>query len=354
MAWRIGDQIVSGELINTSRNSVHGWLDFGSDRGVRISLSGNFEGDLAGRHIRFCSTQKIRSQPSSVKDFEGLANEQVGVVGSMTLLIRRIPRGGLKDWWEQTKLGLNPPTDEKPCLYLEWFSQNGRVVAELVHPHIEYGSLEDPADCEVAPTPLPDDHWEDDGPEIIEFRKNEDGTVEIGRPPVGDDDDDDDPYRLFPDDLEQQIEESGGTSDLISLFPEESHLPSWDEVLPGISDETKKKYEQWDEVFDGDKDEPLVSLLDPPLSLRRPDDVRDESEAEMWLKTLLARLAEHGVALDICEHYSAVECYRLLVEEILPEAEIHPQLVSTGFVRHYSTWEYCEECLAELDEDEDD
>ena len=104
-----------------------------------------------------------------------------------------------------------------------------------------------------------------------------------------------------------------------------------------------------DEVVDGDKDEPLATLFDPPLSLKCPDQITDEAEAATLLGVLLARLALHGVALDMCEHYTALDAYRLLLEEILPQANIHPQLLSTGFIQHYSTWEYCPKCEAEFE-----
>jgi hypothetical protein len=163
---------------------------------------------------------------------------------------------------------------------------------------------------------------------------------------------DNDQYGLFDSDLERQIAQSSGVSDTADLPAEEKpRRRSWDEVIPGISDETKKMYEQWDDIFDGDKDEPIVSLLDPPLSVPKPDQIRDEREAEQWLKTLLARLAQQGVVLDVCEHFSPIDCYRLLVDEILPEAQVHPKLASTGFIQHYSTWESCEKCLAEFEED---
>ena len=108
-------------------------------------------------------------------------------------------------------------------------------------------------------------------------------------------------------------------------------------------------YEQWDEIFDGEKDEPLATLFDPPIALKKPDEIVDEEEAEVLLKGLLARLAMHGVALDMCEHFTSLDAYRLLVEEILPDAHIHPQLSSSGFVQHYATWEHCPRCEANFD-----
>ena len=124
---------------------------------------------------------------------------------------------------------------------------------------------------------------------------------------------------------------------------------SWNEIIPGIAKETKQLFEQLDEVVAGDKDEPLASLFDPPLQLIQPDQIRDEQEAERRLQELTDRLAEHGVVLDACQHFSALDSYRFLVEEVLPEAEIHPEMPSTGIVQYYATLESCQKCRAEFD-----
>ncbi|OHB79278.1 MAG: hypothetical protein A2W31_17035 [Planctomycetes bacterium RBG_16_64_10] len=87
------------------------------------------------------------------------------------------------------------------------------------------------------------------------------------------------------------------------------------------------------------------------MALKQPGQIADEAEAAALLTVLLASLALHGVALDMCEHYTALDAYRLLFDVILPEAQIHPQLCSTGFIQHYATWEYCAACAAEFEAD---
>jgi hypothetical protein len=53
----------------------------------------------------------------------------------------------------------------------------------------------------------------------------------------------------------------------------------------------------------------------------------------------------------MCTQFTAIQAYRLLTEELLPEAEVHPNLVATGGVQHYGSWESCKECQAEFDEE---
>lgn len=58
MALQLGRYVAYGELYNTRRNSVHGWLGLmGMDNTVCFELSGNCESDLVGKHIRFRARQ---------------------------------------------------------------------------------------------------------------------------------------------------------------------------------------------------------------------------------------------------------------------------------------------------------
>ncbi|MDH3718395.1 MAG: hypothetical protein OES79_09770 [Planctomycetota bacterium] len=366
MAFRIGDCIVRGEINNTRRNSVSGWLDFGGDEGVRIELTGNLDGDLAGKHVHFQVPPPAADRDDATEQYlDELEFRQIGVVGRMTLRMVRVPRGSVEEFLVRSKLGEPPPIDEKPCLYLEWFSQNGRVVAEIVDPEIQCGTSPDESDegkdaadtdgDSVAAEPLPDaDNV--GGPEIVGFAANEHGYIE--EIPFGDElqqgaeREDDDTYQLFDPDLERQLGESNREHDDPPYSDDEpSGRRSWDEVIPGIDDQTKRMYEEWDEVVYGEKDEPLATLFDPPLSLKQPDQLASEAEAEEALAVLLARLALHGVTLDMCEHFSALDAYRYMLEDILPEAQIHPRLPDTGFIQHYSTWENCPVCEAEFEAD---
>ncbi len=78
-------------------------------------------------------------------------------------------------------------------------------------------------------------------------------------------------------------------------------------------------YEEWDEVIYGTKDEPLTWLFEEPLCLPKPDDVGDETHAWQVLSALLTAMALRGVAFDMCPHFTAMQAYRLLINELLPK-----------------------------------
>ena len=357
MAFRIGDYVRRGELNNSRRNSVNGWLEFGENEGIRIELTGNLAGDLAGKHLRFQTTAPRPTCDEAVmQQLDALEVRQIGVVGDTCLRIVRVPRSSAKEFYIRSKLGEPPPVDERPCLYLEWYSQNGRVVAEIVDPEITFGPEDDPKDDQITPRPLADP--ESVGLEMTGIAVDDEGNVEEfsltdeDEPDEDEPDEDNDPYRLFPADLDEQLDQSIREANDASAADEKPSGPrSWDEVIPGIDDETRQMYEMWDEIAHGEKDEPLATLFDPPLPLKRPDQIADPAEADAALHVLLARLALHCVAIDVCEHFTALDTYRWLLSEILPEAQIHPQLGDTGFVQHYSTWESCPQCEAEFEAD---
>ncbi|QDU27886.1 hypothetical protein ETAA8_29770 [Anatilimnocola aggregata] len=345
MAFQIGKFIVRGELRNLRRNCVHGWLDFGNDEGIRVEITGNMSGELAGKIVRFASglpDEGVQEPADEREALDALQFQQIGVAERMDLSGEGAER----------------------LLHLEWFSQDGHLVIELVNPTIVYVDEEAEKQAEA-------DKREAAG---------EEDTPRFDDIPFGgeaDRDDPDDPYQLFPADLESQLRESTGGEKLAEpaaaefesdefetdsstelealvdaeLFPpEKPKSRPWDEVIPGIDEKTKQMYEQWDEVFDGEKDEPIATMFDPPLLLKSPAEIADDAEADPYLKTLLARLALHCVAIDVCEHFGPLQTYRWLLEEILPEAQIHPNLKPTGFIRHYATYESCPQCDAEFEE----
>ena len=54
MAFRLGDHVLCGEIINTGHYSVLGWLELrGARRPLLLHLTGDCGADLKGRHIRF-------------------------------------------------------------------------------------------------------------------------------------------------------------------------------------------------------------------------------------------------------------------------------------------------------------
>ena len=98
---------------------------------------------------------------------------------------------------------------------------------------------------------------------------------------------------------------------------------------------------------------PFETFLGDFSKLPNPDDLDDEA-VEVELKLLLGRLVMFGVVLDVCDHFTPRDCYRLLLDDILKEEGAYEELVGTGWVQHYSTWESCKECEKEMDKEFDE
>jgi hypothetical protein len=129
MAWRPNGNLIAGELDNTERGRVTGWMEFvGLKERVTFDLRGDFHRDIRGTRIRLRNTAP---QGDSGSSLDGFSTSQTGVVGDIT--------AGL------------PPEDYVDYPYVEWYSdRNGRVVLEL-----------DPCELEVIGTPYP---WQDESP----------------------------------------------------------------------------------------------------------------------------------------------------------------------------------------------
>ena len=93
----------------------------------------------------------------------------------------------------------------------------------------------------------------------------------------------------------------------------------------------------------------MTSLFDPPLQLPATDSLHTDEDARPWLTMVIGQLALLNIAYDLCEHSTPLSAYRILVNEILPTAKVHPGLAGGDIVQHYSAYEYCEQCQAEFD-----
>ena len=372
MAFRLESYVVRGEIRNSQQNGVSGWLEVLRSTGkgeevaseprlVMLSFVGNLQGELAGRDFRFEVRERDLPSPRPVLE-EQFHNDQVGPMGDSVFRMVRVPLIPIEEFYMALKRGETPLEEQRASLYLEWYSQNGRVVLELLDPILEFAEQYDLL-ADPEPEPLPE-NLDSDSPGIMQiFPENEEFFSEgHDQNSAAEVIDDEDPFGLFPKGLSQQISQTSLDSGSIDdSFQHEEQLPwcdsepqtprSWDEVIPGIDPETKAMYEQWDEVTHGTKNEPLTWLFESPLCLPKPDDVLDEQQAWSVLHSLLAAMALRGVAFDMCSHFTAMQAYRLLIEELLPEAGVHPSLVATGWVQHYSSWESCKECEAEFDEE---
>lgn len=373
---------------------MFGWIEFSPDYGIRIELTGNLSGALDGRSFKFktplASSPKL-PLPEELPEFvDNLADRQIGVTGEMRLGTESATSPDNSPEESDTDLAAGDATKGKAGptrLYLEWFSQNGRVIAELPEVQIEWvdeksSTIGDSLTFDPSAGPF------DAG--FTEVHIDQDGHAHTENYPLDqdmhddedDDQQDDDPYGLFESDLDAKVAEALGTpevdddddddqdleldlelfdadaGDNPGLFAGERQKRDWDEVIPGIDPDTKAMYEQWDEIFDGEKDEPISYLFDRPLKLPKSENVHSDAEAEPLVRAILAQLARLSVALDVCEHFTPKLTYQLLLQDILPSAKVHPNLSASDMVQHYSTSDYCTECddefAAEYDSIADD
>jgi hypothetical protein len=379
MALRLSDHVLCGEIINTGHYSVHGWLGLrGCRRPLLLQLTGDCGADLKGRHIRF-EIQGLEdeeesdpdSDPDAIDEFDGagsdsepdtidtlgLAWQQIGPTGAMTAdrkaKVSDCPPGEL---YLRTKLDEPPPFEWKRLLYLEWFSQNGRVVLELADPVIEFVE-EDDSEVDLAAngkgnaaenspgellgdSPL-DDDAAPDGLDIEAIHLDEDGNAyfEDLTPGISEDaDEEENPFGVVSDELQRQ-------------FDADAHQTDWEIQSDEDKPRSRRELELMDDLIANSPGEPIVSIFDTPVKLPSPDKL-DDSEAEEALKTLLAQLAMYGIALDVCEHFTPRDCYRVLIENICREEHVYPELRDTQWVQHFATSDYCEACLAEFDEEQ--
>jgi hypothetical protein len=127
MSWRIAEAVVRGEIDNRLPGIIKGslYLD-GLNTPVRLELEGNCDPDLAGRHLTFRNLM-----PRASTSLDGFAPVQCGEVGMMTASsMVRIPTIPSDEVTRRIQEHKPIPTCWSESLYLEWFSDNGRVLIE--------------------------------------------------------------------------------------------------------------------------------------------------------------------------------------------------------------------------------
>ncbi len=354
MAHRLNDLVVCGELFNTRYFTVRGWLGLrGREQPVLLQLAGNCDPDLMGWHIRFEAREIPHDVPQLVEPtteeeaeriYATLVWQQVGAAGNMTAARKvKTANCSIEELMMRCKADEPPPFEWKPCLYLEWFSQNGRVVVELVDPiiedveHTDIGgaSAEDEVQAEEAGPRVP-------GLGITAIHVHEDGEAEVQEHfiPSGEgeerrDDSADDPYDLLPAERQRQFD---------------ADARSTDRALRGEEDDAvMRETELMDELIESGPRRPLETFVELGKPLPDPDEVDalDDEQVETELLVLLGHLALFGIALDLCEHATPRDALSLLVAKILPEECGYPELRDTQWVQHYATSDYCEQCAAE-------
>ena len=286
MALRLNHVVLGGEVINTEHYSTHGWLELrGRESPLLLQLTGNCGPELAGCHFRFTTRTELEEPrrrpgdiaPREASDIEWLADQQVGPTGTMTIRQVKWFNCPADELYRRCKLGEPPPFEMRPSLYLEWHSQNGRVVLELVDPEIELierRSIRTPAPGEhLVIDPLP---VEAGGGESQKARQ-----TEIGDDPT------DDPLenpsqfglgitRVELDDegqatIEERLYQSNEESD---LFGDEFKQTSDDDLQRHLDEQTAKI--DWAIQFDcDDEDKPNdvreLELMDALIERRTAD-----------------------------------------------------------------------------------
>ena len=314
---------------------------------IWFELTGDPGKDLLGKHIRFTVDEDEAEQKLfEPGEHEDLQMRQVGPTGVMTAQgwVRALPCP-VEEFYRHCKLGERPPTVWKRHLYLEWYGQNGRVVIELAGPLVEEcvrepKGEEDEGEWVELPNLAERPDLENDekpaGPGITVVRREDDTVTTETWSPVKPEEADETDSPVA--ELQKQLDAESAAIE--RALHGEDPLPDGD---------VPYECELIDYCIECAEERPITSLLGDAANLP-PDDEFDDTEVEARLKALLGELALRGVALDVCEHFTPRDCYRLLREEMLQDTSIYEELIGTGWVQHISTWEYCPKCEAEFDE----
>jgi len=353
MAYRLGDYVLYGELRNTSNYSTTGYLVMRSENEddqhvLHLNLTGNPSPDLMGKRVRFWLEKDSHdAQLFRRDDHKELRDNQIGPTGTMTA------EGWVKtfdctmeEFLRRSKLGEPPPTRWTRKLHFEWHSQNGNVVVELADVLVE--------ECIRPPRPKDEN---DDGDWV----------------PL--------PNLAFPPELSNAPKAGGPGFRIVHIEGESAHVEDWtppaleseedfeeDESRAGNVADAIKDMLGSDEEDDDEEDHeddvaemelmdyciehaeeiPIQSLIKNADNLPAPEDLDDE-QVESKLKLILGELALIGITLDVCEHFTPRDCYRILLETVLPEGGAIEELIGTGWVQHTSTSDFCKACEAEFD-----
>jgi hypothetical protein len=346
MSFQIGEYVLHGELNNTKKNSTFGLLRLeGYDLPISLELTGDMGEDLRGKRIRFEAVPPPGTyEKLDLERIKGLSDRQCGPTGIMTADgWVRVFDCSFDEFYRRTKLGEQPPTRWVQRLYLEWWSKNGDVVLELGGAKIEY--FEDDA---WKPLPPPG------GPTPEEIEQAQDGANLP--PPAGLDitivTHDGGVRRLqFPEGLDAQMPEidpeAFEKADLQTRL--DMQAEAVERAIRGEdpADPDCEDLELMDYCIEHDSGILMADLFAEPAVLPDADTLTDE-QIQYVFKDLLRQLALLGVAYHMCEHYSARQAYKQLVEEILPEHPIQPALAASGWIQHFMSCESCPACEEEM------
>lgn len=341
MSYRLGEYVIYGELFNERNNTTFGRVLLrgttpGNGVMLRFELTGNADADLHGRAIRFQPETEKPGPVFRMEEHPSLQLRQIGPTGAMTAAgwVRTFDCSE-EEFVRRAELGEPVPTQWKRRLYLEWFGQNGPVVVEMGGVQVEE-RVGMPGEGDLpemwAPLLNPAPHPEPDAHPVVEESVRQwapvwaelEGEADFA-PPV---------------DLQGLISASEvDTSPWLDAEEEEEE-----------DDDEMEYFKRVNFCIENGISIPLAAVMEDFATLPPPEALTDE-DAAAWLKVLLGQLAVRGIALDMCEHFTARDAYQYLVREVLPEAGFIPEAGETGWVQHFSTRERCAACEAKVLED---
>jgi hypothetical protein len=165
MAWRPNENLIDGELDNRTPGRITGWMRFFRNRNqplmATFDLAGDFHEDIRGTVIRLSNPNPSERYPDGGTYMDGFDPMQTGIAGDITAglplgtwteaLAEDLMKRNELFWGERGVDGserekqrqdfseryrahiaagdLYYPYVEYP--YVEWYSENGRVVLEL-------------------------------------------------------------------------------------------------------------------------------------------------------------------------------------------------------------------------------
>lgn len=362
MSLRLDSCVLRGEIDNSSRNMVSGWIEVVRDSPQEdhrrtcflLSLTGNLSSVPNGSRLRFEVRDTSTPENSTGLD-SSFQQQQIGVLTDCRICLAdpaaAVTTATTADTSEQDE-----SSGALASLYLSWNSQNGPVTLELLDTCITFlepGSGSAPFGIHG----LPDGDLPAELKVFIQRARSSGGPAPdnaaeqaVEYSDAADNEDDSDPFQLLDQETQDLIRESAEYDSEQDDDRDESVLnipQELKDLVQSISPNASEVFEQWNDVLQGKHDEPLSWVLDEPLRLPVADQLQSEEEAWEVLRTLLSALALKGVAFDMCPHTTPVEAYRILTEVLLPDARIHPNLTGTGFVCHFTSASCCKQCQNE-------
>jgi hypothetical protein len=329
MAMRLGEYLYWGEIRHegefTTTGNLYLWTgDQNKLLPIRLHLVGDCNPDMNGKRLRFYPPEgRGTLEPVPLDLAKQIAYQQIGTTGTMTAQgwVRELPCSP-EEYYVRSKLGEPPSTRWVRHLYLEWYSQNGRVVVETAGYVVERCEREAEEAGEpniwVSEENLAFPHHALDSsphapPQILAITLNDEDEVHCEML-EGLDEKDEDGYG-------EEYDEEAAAADMRDL-------------------------ETLDRCIERGTGTPIQSLLPDLKNLPRPE-LLDEEGVKQALKLAAMQLALFNVTFDMCPHATPRSCYEKLVEAI-PTLDVFKELRGSGTIHHLCLFEDCELCEVEI------